>query len=61
MPSTTISPVWHAARAHVYQQATENFGIRVSQFHILRRIRGGIDSVSRLACRLPHPQPRRPA
>ena len=42
-------PVWHVVRAHIHQEAVENFGITVVQFHILRRIRKGIDSVSKLA------------
>ena len=42
-------PVWHTVRAHIHHQAVENFGITVGQFHILRRIRNGLDSVSRLA------------
>ena len=36
-------------RAHIRHQATQNFDITVGQFHILRRIRRGIDSVSHLA------------
>ncbi len=42
-------PVWHTVRAHIRQEATENFDITVGQFHILRRIRWGTDSVSKLA------------
>jgi DNA-binding MarR family transcriptional regulator len=42
-------PVWHTVRAHIHQQAVENFDITVVQFHILRRIRKGTDSVSKLA------------
>ncbi len=42
-------PVWHTVRAHIHQEATENFDITVGQFHILRRIRHGVDSVSKLA------------
>jgi DNA-binding MarR family transcriptional regulator len=42
-------PVWHTVRAHIRHQAIENFGITVVQFHILRRIRKGTDSVSKLA------------
>ena len=42
-------PVWHTVRAHIRHEATENFNITVSQFHILRRIRQGVDSVSKLA------------
>lgn len=42
-------PVWHTVRAHIHHEAAENFEITVGQFHILRRIRNGIDSVSKLA------------
>jgi len=42
-------PVWHIVRAHIRHEATENFDITVGQFYILRRIRHGIDSVSKLA------------
>ena len=42
-------PVWHCVRAHIRHEATENFDITVGQFHILRRIWQGADSVSKLA------------
>jgi DNA-binding MarR family transcriptional regulator len=42
-------PVWHTVRAHIRREATENFDITVGQFHVLRRIRQGADSVSKLA------------
>ena len=42
-------PVWHAVKAYIRTQATENFDITVGQFHILRRIKAGKDSVSKLA------------
>jgi DNA-binding MarR family transcriptional regulator len=42
-------PVWHTIRAHIRQEATEHFDITVGQFHLLRRIRKGTDSVSKLA------------
>jgi DNA-binding MarR family transcriptional regulator len=41
--------VWHIVRAHIHAEVAENFEITVGQFHILRRIRSGIDSVSKLA------------
>jgi DNA-binding MarR family transcriptional regulator len=41
--------VWHTVRAHIGNEATENFDITVGQFHILRRIRQGARSVSKLA------------
>jgi DNA-binding MarR family transcriptional regulator len=42
-------PVWHSIKAHIRHEATEKFNITVGQFHILRRIRQGADSVSKLA------------
>ena len=42
-------PVWHCVKAHIRHEATEKFDITVGQFHILRRIRQGADSVSKLA------------
>ena len=41
-------PVWHSVKAHIRHDATEKFDITVGQFHILRRIRQGADSVSKL-------------
>lgn len=45
----TIPPVWHQTRAHIRGVAAESFSISTEQFHILRRIRRGINSVSALA------------
>jgi DNA-binding MarR family transcriptional regulator len=42
-------PVWHTLKAHIRHEAAENFNITVGQFHILRRIKNGTDSVSKLA------------
>ena len=42
-------PVWHSVKAHIRHEATEKFNITVGQFHLLRRIRQGADSVSKLA------------
>ncbi len=42
-------PFWHGVRAHIRQVATEQFDIGVEQFHILRHIRRGHDTVSDLA------------
>jgi DNA-binding MarR family transcriptional regulator len=42
-------PVWHTVRAYIHHEAAENFEITVGQFHVLRRIRQGADSVSKLA------------
>ncbi len=55
LPSTiahfwdTIPPVWHRVRDNVRLTATQGFGISVEQFHILRHIRRGLQSVSELA------------
>jgi len=45
----TIPPLWGTIRAHIRAVATENFEISVEQFHILRFIRRGCQSVSGLA------------
>jgi len=45
----TIPPLWHQIRAQIRADAVENFDITVGQFHILRRIHFGMDSVSKLA------------
>ena len=42
-------PVWYTVKAHIRHEAAQNFGITVGHFHILRRIRRGTDSVSKLA------------
>ncbi len=42
-------PVWNEIRCHLRALATDNFGISVEQFHILRHIRRGYTSVSELA------------
>ncbi|MBK8050778.1 MAG: MarR family transcriptional regulator [Anaerolineales bacterium] len=44
-----IPPVWNEVRSHVRAIAVEEFGITIEQFHILRHIRKGIDSMSELA------------
>jgi len=44
-----VPPLWGYIRAHIRAVATENFDISVEQFHILRFIRRGYDSVSGLA------------
>jgi DNA-binding MarR family transcriptional regulator len=44
-----VPPVWNQVRGHVRATAAEQFGVTVEQFHILRHIRKGIDSVSELA------------
>jgi DNA-binding MarR family transcriptional regulator len=45
----TVPPLWGYIRAHIRSMATENFDISVEQFHILRNIRRGCNSVSELA------------
>jgi DNA-binding MarR family transcriptional regulator len=45
----TIPPLWGTIRAHIRAVATEELDISVEQFHILRFIRRGHDSVSELA------------
>jgi DNA-binding MarR family transcriptional regulator len=44
-----IPPVWRGVRSYIHAQATEQFDITVAQFHILRHICNGRDSVSKLA------------
>jgi DNA-binding MarR family transcriptional regulator len=45
----TFPSLWHSIRARIREVATEEFDITVEQFHILRRIHKGRDSVSKLA------------
>ncbi len=45
----TVPFVWNQVKANLRSLASENFDISVEQFHILRHIRRGIDSVSELA------------
>jgi DNA-binding MarR family transcriptional regulator len=45
----TIPPVWNRVRSNIRTTAAEHFGISVEQFHILRHIHHGTDSVSELA------------
>lgn len=45
----TIPPAWNQIRNNLRSIATENLGISVEQFHILRHIRHGVKSVSDLA------------
>jgi DNA-binding MarR family transcriptional regulator len=45
----TYPPLWRMIQAHIRQVAVEQFGISVDQFHILRHIRRGRNSVSELA------------
>jgi DNA-binding MarR family transcriptional regulator len=45
----TYPPLWRMIQAHIREVAVEQFNISVEQFHILRHIRRGRDSVSELA------------
>jgi len=45
----TIPPVWNRIRSHLRIIAVEQLGISVEQFHILRHIHRGINSMSELA------------
>jgi DNA-binding MarR family transcriptional regulator len=45
----TVPPVWNFVRSHIRVTATANFDITVEQFHVLRYVRRGTDSVSELA------------
>jgi DNA-binding MarR family transcriptional regulator len=44
-----IPPVWREVRKYIHDQAVESYQITLAQFHILRHIRHGRDSVSELA------------
>ncbi len=45
----TVPPTWNRVRSHVRSIASEQFEISIEQFHILRHIRKGFQSVSELA------------
>jgi DNA-binding MarR family transcriptional regulator len=45
----TVPPLWSSVRSHIRTTATANFDISVEQFHVLRYVRRGTDSVSELA------------
>ena len=45
----TIPPLWNRIRSNLRGTAAERFGISVEQFHILRHVNRGINSVSDLA------------
>ena len=45
----TIPPLWHATRTLTHRIAADELKITPSQFHVLRRISSGIESVSGLA------------
>jgi MarR family 2-MHQ and catechol resistance regulon transcriptional repressor len=44
-----LPPFWQRIRTHIRQAAAEQFDLSVEQFHILRHIRRGQDTVSELA------------
>lgn len=45
----TIPPLWGMIRSHIRAEATSQFDISVEQFHVLRHVRRGTNSVSDLA------------
>lgn len=45
----TVPPLWNFVRSHIRATAIGNFDITVEQFHVLRYVRRGTDSVSELA------------
>ncbi len=45
----TYPPLWRMIQSHIREVAVEQYGISVDQFHILRHIRRGRNSVSELA------------
>jgi DNA-binding MarR family transcriptional regulator len=45
----TVPPLWNFVRSHIRSTATANFEITVEQFHVLRYVRRGKDSMSELA------------
>jgi DNA-binding MarR family transcriptional regulator len=45
----TLPPVWERIRSNLRMPAMKNFGITLEQFHVLRHIRHGYQSVGDLA------------
>jgi DNA-binding MarR family transcriptional regulator len=45
----TVPPLWNFVRSHIRATATTQFDITVEQFHVLRYVRRGTDSMSELA------------
>jgi DNA-binding MarR family transcriptional regulator len=45
----TIPPLWGQVRGRIRATAAERFDLSFEQFHILRHVRRGVDSVSELA------------
>lgn len=45
----TVPSLWNFVRSHIRTTATAKFDITVEQFHVLRYVRRGTDSMSELA------------
>jgi DNA-binding MarR family transcriptional regulator len=45
----TVPPLWNTVRSHIRTTATAKFDITVEQFHVLRYVRRGPNSMSELA------------
>jgi DNA-binding MarR family transcriptional regulator len=45
----TVPSLWNTVRSHIRATATAKFDISVEQFHVLRYVRRGTDSMSELA------------
>jgi len=45
----TVPPVWNSVRSHIRATATGKFDLTVEQFHVLRFVRRGPNSMSELA------------
>jgi len=45
----TVPPLWNFVRSHIRATAIGNFDITVEQFHVLRYVRRGPNSMSELA------------
>ena len=45
----TVPPLWNFVRSYIRATATGNFDITVEQFHVLRYVRRGNESMSELA------------
>lgn len=45
----TVPPLWNFVRSHIRVTATSHFDITVEQFHVLRYVRRGPNSMSELA------------
>lgn len=45
----TVPPLWNSVRSHIRATATTQFDITVEQFHVLRHVRRGVQSISELA------------